>query len=448
MTERESAETLDDRTLLRLDLGLTFATEFVILGCSLGVLKLASAQWGAIGFGEFVIARRAMGWIQLPVLVGLHLALARFVAMARANGQASEEASLIRSAALISAVAIAIMATAMLIVPRATAYVLLGSANALSTLRALVLSIAGLVLHTVAYGALRGRRSTSAANAVQWVALGIVPVGTIVWPGITVVRYLTVTGLAMIALSAAVIVSLLMNVRAIKSTPADLRSARSTLLTYGAPRIPGEVALGALFALPVMIAAHRWGAIVAGQIGLAMSFLQLLGALFSPLGQAMLPTLSARVAEGDVRSVRKIVQWTAVAGIALAALGVAALEVVTPFILSRFFGNQFVSATMIVRVVLLAGVPYGAYVLLRCVLDAVHCQPLNARNLLVALTAFGVVALLTTSPQGMAAGVAVAMFVLGVRTLHDVVASLTVVAFVRGTRNAEQRVLTSAGEAV
>jgi O-antigen/teichoic acid export membrane protein len=283
------------------DVGLTFFTEFLVLGTSLGVLKLAAAHWGAAGFGEFVLARRALGWIQLPALLGMHLALARFVAMAGASGDRSGEARYIRSGARITITSILVMTAVLLIFERPLAFALLGNSLATSTLRALALAIAGLVVHTVVYGALRGKRRTRAANVLQAIVLGVVPLAAIMMPGTTVDQYLTTTGCAMLALGALVGGSILAEERHHVASLSD-GAARRALLEYGASRVPGEVALGALFALPVILAAHRGGAVDAGELGLALSLLQLVGALFSPLGQALLPTISARVASGQCSS--------------------------------------------------------------------------------------------------------------------------------------------------
>ena len=57
--------------------------------------------------------------------------------------------------------------------------------------------------------------------------------------------------------------------------------AARALLWYGVPRVPGEFALGALFTLPVTLAAHRAGAAQAGFVGLCISLLSMAGSLFA-----------------------------------------------------------------------------------------------------------------------------------------------------------------------
>lgn len=414
---------------LRADVGMTFVVEFFVLAASLATLRLAATHWGAAGFGDFVLARRALGWIQLPALLGMHLALARFVAMADAGGDSARAAGYLRGGAQTILASLAAVVTLLLLLQRPLAFLLLGDATATASIRAVALAVAGLVAHTVAYGALRGRRRTRSANILQALSLGIVPVAVITLPGVTVVRYLTFTGLAMLVGGVVVAVTLLRSVPqwpVATSSPGATRVLRGELLAYGALRVPGELALGALFALPVVLAAHRAGTVAAGQIGLALSLLQLVGALFSPLGQALLPAISARVARGEVEGVRRMVRLIALAGVVIATLASVLLATATPWLLGRFFGPEFVPATALVRIVVMAGVPYGVYVLLRAVLDAVHCRPLNARNLVIALATFLLVALAMGTTRGLALGILVGMTVLGGRTLIDALRSIAV----------------------
>ena len=60
----------------------TLFAEGVVLIGNLLTLKLAFLVFGAQGFGEFAIARRAMNLIGFPMLIGLGISLPRFVAIA------------------------------------------------------------------------------------------------------------------------------------------------------------------------------------------------------------------------------------------------------------------------------------------------------------------------------------------------------------------------------
>ena len=404
----------------RLDLAVTFGTEFLILGASLLVLRLATQRWGPAGFGEYVLARRTLGWVQLPVLCGLHLALARYVSMAVAEADRDRQASYLAGGALILLASLTLMAVVLLGAPGQLAFLMLGTSDAAPTIRWLILPIAGQVLHAAVYGALRGQRMMRSANGLQAFNLGVVPIAVLLLPGITVPRFLATLGLVWIGVCLCAVAGLLVVAPRVQADPAALRRAVRELLRYGIPRVPGEVALGALFTLPVIFAAHLSGTVEAGRISLGLSLVQLTGALFAPLGPVLLPTISAQVALAQMAAVRHTVTRMAVGGVLLAAGAVSVLELLCGWLFRVFFGAEYVAAVPLVRLILVAAVPYGVYVLLRSVLDAVHYQPMNSRNLVYAICAFLAVAVLVKSSLALPLAIVGAMVVLGGRTVRDV----------------------------
>src|SRR5215472_16552492 len=63
----------------------TFATQFADLGCQLLVHKLAAHYFGKQGFSEYAVARRAISTIYPVCLLGLGVALPRFIAVSAAD---------------------------------------------------------------------------------------------------------------------------------------------------------------------------------------------------------------------------------------------------------------------------------------------------------------------------------------------------------------------------
>jgi O-antigen/teichoic acid export membrane protein len=173
-----------------------------------------------------------------------------------------------------------------------------------------------------------------------------------------------------------------------------------------------------------VFAAHLWGPIEAGRVGLGLSLLQMIGAIFAPLGQVLLPTISAELARGELATVRDTVRRSARRGILLAVAAVATLELSCAWLFRVFFGEAYLPAVPLVRIIVLAGIPYGAYVLLRSVLDALHCQPMNARNLVYGILSFLLIAVLVNSSMAVPLAVVTSMAVLGGRTVYDVYHSL------------------------
>ncbi len=402
-------------TQRRQDYLVTFLTEFVVLGGSILVLKLAAVYWGGSGFGEFILGRRLIGLLQPAVLCGMGLAITRNVAMSRASQSGTEWPSL-DGALLITSVTILLAAAFLLIPSRFVAAVFFGNGSLAPLSRALAPCVAGLVLHYIVYGVLRGRNASREANLLQAVNLGLLPLAAFAIPRLTAVTLLTVLGLGQMVVSLGVLYRLRRPGPAAESLPGIWREGGRELLRYGAPRVPGEFMLGALGTLPVTAAAHYGGPVLAGQVGLGLSLLTLVGSVFTPLGIIMLPSISGRVATGDVAGLGREVRRLTLACVGLTIVGTITLELLAPWALPLVFGPEFAAAVTPIRVIVLGAVPYVCYVILRNVLDAIHAAPLNAGNLAVGLLvqgAFLVLGRAAMIPVAIAAG----MTTLGLMTL-------------------------------
>ncbi|HKO13751.1 MAG TPA: oligosaccharide flippase family protein [Acidobacteriaceae bacterium] len=401
------------------DYVLTFATELAALGAGLLVLRLAATYWGPAGFGEYILARRTLGMFALPVLLGMALAVTRYVAAARAgSARHNERTYVVGALGIVSGMC---MATLMgfNIFSRGLAAVLFSSATYVPLVRAVSLAIVGSALHGLAYGILRGRLAMGRANTVQFVNLALVPLTSFLIPGLTPTGVITVIG----ALWCTVAVVALADIIA-HSTPAntswrELRDVSRELLVYGGPRVPGELALGALFALPVTIAAHMGGIVVAGHVGLAISVLSMVGSVFSPLGQILLPAISGLSARPGLLRVRASLAKLLSICLGLTACFVLVVELFTGPILRLVVGSGFAAAIPVVRTVALSAPAYVVYVVLRNVLDALHVRPLNAKNISISLCAFLLLALTLGTASSVPVSLGTAVVLLGVLSAWD-----------------------------
>lgn len=396
------------------DFLLTFGTEFATLACMLLALKLAAARWDTAGFGEYVLARRTLNLLQLPVLGGMGLAVTRYVARAHSARDGRAEFRFFAAGLLIVLATLAIANLVLAAAPQVVSGALFG-ASSVPLLRAVAVATTGLVLHGLAYGMLRGRLSMVKANLLQALNLGVLPLLVLAWPGWTVPTVLSGLGCAWILTSSATIASVLRSTGHLSDGVSGTGEAARALLWYGLPRVPGEFALGALFTLPVTFAAHRAGAAQAGFIGLGISLLSMAGSLFAPLGQIVLPTVSRLAASDDRHRIGGRSWRLAGTCVALAVGGAALAIVLAPLIVPRFLGPGFAAAVPDIQILLLGLPPYVAYIVLRAVLDGVHTQPLNAKNLLVALGAFAVLTVIGP----IAASLAAALWLLGALTVLD-----------------------------
>jgi O-antigen/teichoic acid export membrane protein len=372
----------------RRDYALTFLTEFATLGSTVLALKLAAVYWGTEGFGEYMLARRSLGLVQLPVLCGMGVAVTRYVARARAAGEGSSEYRYFAASVLVSLATAVLAGLVLNAASRPLAVVFFGSVRYDHLVRALSLAVAGMAFHGIAYGVFRGRVAMWQANALQALNLGIVPLAVLAWPGQSVPSVVIAVGGLWCLISGAAILIVLRSAPPTTWERRPIEAAMRELLRYGGPRVPGEFALGALFTFPVIVAAHVRGVATAGFVGLGVSLLTMMGSLFAPLGQIILPAVSA-LSVGRGRHRLRTDAWRLMAlCLGVAAALVVSVEAGAALVIPRLFGAEFTPSVPVIRIMALGALPYVAYVVLRNILDALHTVPLNAKNLGLALALF------------------------------------------------------------
>lgn len=403
----------------RRDYALTFVTEFGVLASTVLIFRLAAVYWGTTGFGEYVLARRTLSLLELPLLLGMGLAVARYTALSRGSRAGTDTSSHLASALLLVGLSGAAAVVALVLLARPLGFLVFGSAEYAGLVRALAVAVPGMLLHTLAYADLRGRVAMVPGNVLQALNRGLAPLVVFAIPGLMVGEAVTLTGVLWLGLSSVAVARSLS-----RYPPGDwklctLWAGARELTRYGAPRVPGEVALGALFALPAILAAHYGGVAPAGFVALGVSLVNAVGSLFDPVGQIVLPTAAVLFSSGAHDVLRRDVRRLCLIALAGSATILLGLEALAPAVVTWLLGGQFAPAVPVVRAVALGAIPYVMYVVLRNVLDAVHVRPLNAKNLLLGLGAFLALAGVTRSAAAVSVAFALGLSVLGVLTARD-----------------------------
>jgi O-antigen/teichoic acid export membrane protein len=398
----------------RSDYLVSFGTEGATLALGFFVFKLAASYWGPVGFGEYVLVRRAVALLSLPISCGMAVGVTRFVA---ASASRSGVRRYGRAAITIVVVASIVGLSAINVAPGQTARLFFGEATYAPLVWPLSVAVFGMVLHGVAYGLFRGRFQLVRANALQFINIGAVPLFVFLAGGLEVSRLVLMLGGIWVAVA---VIALLIGLQ----TPRDdgqegLGGAARELLTYGLPRIPGEFALAALFALPAILTAHLGDVATAGYVGFATSLLTMMGSVFAPVGVIVLPSASQAIANGQSATLWRDVRRITYACVAAAGFLVLGLELVSGLVVGLGLGPGFAAAITPVRIVLLGGMPFVGYIVLRNVLDAASVWPFNARNLLVAVAAMVAQIAVFQHPNIVPVALASSVALLGALSVRD-----------------------------
>jgi teichuronic acid biosynthesis glycosyltransferase TuaC len=360
------------RTLNRTHI-LTYATEGGVVLATLLVYRMA-ADLGKNDLDGYVLARRAISFIQPILLVGLAVGLPRMVAFTSDQGLRRSYLQASLRIVLVLCGALAVVSAAL---PGHMAYALLGT-RALSTLIVPVaVMVLGLCLHTVTYSYLRGAQRMDQANYLQILVLVLLPV--LVFTVTSELGTLLLwTGLAWCMAPLPWLVPQLWGAP-LKLAPEQ----RAALLRYGLPRIPGDMAFAAMLSIPTIWTAQRCGMDMGGRVGLAITMLNIVGAAFAPISLLLLPQASSMLGQGKYAAleerISQLERTTLLVSFAILGVMLATLHVILPVYLK---GIDTAPYLLICRSIFLAAPALAYFVALRSLLDAYHTSPRNGANLL------------------------------------------------------------------
>ena len=363
----------------------TFVTEFTLLLSQVLAFKLAAHYLGKTGFAEFALVRRLVALIAPIPLLGIGVALPRFIG--QCNGNKDNAAVSKYYVASVTSVGFACLVCVFLmgILKVQFAFLFFGNRRYSHCVLPLALMIIGLSLHTVACGYFRGNLKMHCANLLQFFNLALAPLLVFVFAHRSLDEILVLTGTIWTITSCLAIAATI-------QTPLSGSSGEARdLLCYGIQRIPGDFTLVALFTLPVTVVAHVQGTNEAGYLSFAISVLSMICAVFQPVGLVLLPKATYMLAEGAHRELRSHVSQLVKISVFTSLVLALFVGVFANQLIQIYLGHGFDQLAGLVRIVVIGTVPYSAYLVLRNVIDAFHKNGVTALILLFGLALFGLV---------------------------------------------------------
>lgn len=380
----------DENTTLRRDLLLTYlVTGCVTLG-SLALFRLAIEFLGEDGFSLFALFKRISGPLQPVMMMGMGIALPRFVSMAKNELIQLRLFSSALCSALIASLIVSFLCWAF---QNQLSIILFGSPEQSKLLPYIGITIGGQVINGLCYSYYRGALKIYRLAIIKVVSVVIIPIAALSLSTGSVIYFFRIYAL-LLALNAIAII-LLAGVSKVttreRRTLVELAGSAQTLLSYGSRRVPGDIALMLLLALPSVIAVHIAELRLAGVVAFGTSFVTMFGVVFNPISTLMLPYLGRMFARNDSRSVIKIVLRVAGTAITVGMVVMVLAVALAGPIVELLLGDGYQDSVWIVRRMLIAGGLYGVFVSLRSVNDALDHRALNARASISALALFMVI---------------------------------------------------------
>ena len=367
------------------DVILTSGTWVVVSIESLVAISLLGHLMGPQAVAEYLLVRRVAAWLLTATLLGLGVGLPRYVAFAKPS---SRDRQMYFWAAMACGVGVSLILLLVLnLEPQLSAKWLLGKTEFHYLVFPLSLLLLAQAVNTMVFGYYRGCMRMNLANSLSFLNFALIPLLPIIvfWRRNSIPLITTATAVPMIAISVLLAWPVLLR------PPSDARNVfRKTqeLLRYGVPRVPGDFAMGALFSLAPMIAAHYFAMPQVGSMLLGIGILTLVGTCVNPLNQVLLSKISMVLARNRWEEARRCVEYLFTAVLDISIFVCLQLVVFADVIVRLWVGPKFLDQMLLIRI-LLAAIPfYLFFTALRSAIDAATVKPLNACNVLIALAVF------------------------------------------------------------
>lgn len=357
-------------------LSITFAGQALLLGGLFLITRISATIFSPVGFGEYQVARRTLAVVALPLLCGLGISLPRYVAR-----DITDEAAVGRWILSASVFALALICFFLVLgaiwIDKIGSLVF-GSSSRNSLTLALFLAVIGMFCATLAIAAMRGLSRFRFAAILQVVTGALVPLAGVTFCRGLVERAFHIAGTLWIVIALGIFIALCYEWTYPAFSLRKMARAIHELFIYGVPRVPGDIALFGLFALPAYAAVHRNDMVGAGFVSVGLSLVQGIATIFASTGFVLLPYWSraAKSSEG-LEVAKKRVGVLLGASVIVATSTMVLLQVILHPIVRLLLGPLANSGDQNIRYVIVGAVPYVVYLVLRDYFDAISVFPLN-----------------------------------------------------------------------
>jgi O-antigen/teichoic acid export membrane protein len=392
------------------DVALTALTSVGAI-LSLVYVTRVIAQLGPEAFGAYGLSRRLLTVLTSLTTIPLGVALTRSIALADTQAKRRQYFACGLAVALIAGgIALAFAFS----FRNVTARIVFHDSAYAWLLVATTALFAAMCVYSPTYSYFRGGGRMDLANAANFVFLSLAPVAAVLLlfhlRSVTLIVFGIAAGTVFAAVPAFAVLRQGRAGDGVWSRFAELRE-------YALPRVPGGLAFSALLAIGPYVASATGALKGAGFLIIGQSLVTITEAGTESFGLVALPKVAGLVAARNSDFLRARIADILTLVVQVGMFATVQLLLWSDQIVYVWLGHSYGQAIPIVRISVLAIVPYLAYSMLRSVIDAVEVRAINTRNVFAAAVssaiASGLAAVTHAGLLGLAAATVFGMTVLG-----------------------------------
>lgn len=401
------------------DLLFTTLTSLTTIISSIILMRLLAQNLSVEEFGAYSLSRRFLSLVMPFSTFAMGIAVARYIAISKNN--------LFRNNYFLGGLIIGVLPSLIIL---ATGIIFLDDLTLLifhnkiysSLFIATLFMVVGYSFYTVLYSYYRGLGEMRKANLWQLLIVSIGPLAI-------VLKYAESgkADLIVFLMGALFFISLFpLVLHVLKSFSQDgnflkLGIYLKELFRYGLPRVPAGLALSGILSSGIFLAPYFGSLKDAGYLIVGLSILTILESGVTAFGIVALPKVAQLYSESKHEYLKeRIIDIIAL----VFHFGLfAGLHVFlwSDVIVLFWLGEQYAQAIPLMRVIMLAIIPYLSYMMLRSVVDALEEKAVNTYNLLLSFGITIVISIIFASNGfrilGLAIGTTIGLSSLGLLTL-------------------------------
>lgn len=362
------------------DIGITTLGQIALMLLAFGINKIICVNLSVSDFAVYNIIRRAASVITYAMLMAMGIAVPKYLAMAKAEGNkekfskyliVSVEIVVVMSSLVALLISIAKLPVAKLIFAEdALTYV--------SLVLPMAIYAAGCALTTYVYSYYRAV-GAFVKYSVSQIAMQIFMLISCIVLGADLFAIIYVWGIGSCIYSVASVIVFLRrdcdkdSVRDRKT----LKPFRRELIEYGLPRVPGEVFLFAYNLVPLLIITDKFGLVESSFFSAATGINSTITSLFGFVGVVLLPEVSKSIVNRQLNNVNRKINILLCLYIALSLLAIGFVECFPKLVVHVMYQSEYEAAIPMIRIIVLSILPNALYLLYRNPLDAISKFPYN-----------------------------------------------------------------------
>lgn len=347
---------------------MTFGFEFSIMLITIWLFRLVNIKYESVGFAEYSINKRTVGFLMPLLMMGLGVSLPKFLA---SSGK-KEQLSIHYSALLLVTLFCLLFSIIIFLGSEYFSQLIFGDYDHEKMLLVVLFYVLSLMYHATVYNYFRGKFNYKVSSILQLINLGLLPLITY-FIADTVEVYFFFLALAVLA---CVLITNLAFIPFFSWGTIKFKPTLHKLVLYGIQRMPGDVLLGFLFAMPVYMVSNSHSLELAGIVAFCLSLFNIIIALMSPLNIILLPEASKIIANKENSKLRSIGVKLLYLAIVVGCVALVIILFFGQFILSVFDVENVKRSGELLVIVFTGVVGYSVFSIIRSIVDAYYQRAL------------------------------------------------------------------------